>query len=214
MSTVDSRWALGHVSLFGIVGGEPKVAGRTWLWSLVHRGYVPLPVSLPLHPLNPLSDGPRPPLGVWSGDSPGGHCDSGIAESGEGEGGLARAVLPTAGSVAAILCLPSVRPPSSAQARPWRREVPASTRCDAPGRRRRARGSSPLGWPCGGRGRLRPHFSAFPNCGRREGAGRAAESVRLRSSRGVSGRCGCCGLGPGKDRVGSRVLILSARDLS
>lgn len=133
------------------------------------------------------------------------------------EGNLARAALyppPPAGSPAAILWLPSVLPPPSAQAWPWRREIPSSTRCDAPGRRRRAHGPSSLGWPCGGRGRLRPHFSAFPNCGRWEGARRAGESVRLRSSRGGSGRCGCCVLGPGKDRVGSRVLILSARDLA
>lgn len=39
-----------------------------------------------------------------------------------------------------------------------------------------ALGPSPLGWPCGGRGRLHPHFSAFPNCGRWEGARRAGES--------------------------------------
>lgn len=110
-------------------------------------------------------------------------------------------------------CL-SARPPPSAQARPWRREIPASTCCDAPGRRRRSRGPSPLGWPCGGRRRPRPHFSAFPNCGRREGARRAGASVRLRTSRGGGGRCGGCVLGPGKDRVGSRVLILSARDLA
>lgn len=155
-------------------------------------------------------------LGVWFGISVGGNGDSETVESGEGvgEGSLARAALPTAGSAAAILWLSSVRLPPSAQARRWRREIPASILCDAPGRRRRTRGPSPLGWPCGGRGRLRPHFSAFPNCGRWEGARRAGESVRLRSSRGGSGRCGCCVLGPGKDRVGSRVLILSARDLA
>lgn len=96
---------------------------------------------------------------------------------GQGVGSLARTALPTAGSPAAILWLLSARPPPSAQARSWRREVPASTRCDAPGRRRRVRGPSSLGWPCGGRGRLRPHFSAFPNCGRWEGARRAGESV-------------------------------------
>ena len=138
----------------------------------------------------------------WGGSGGGGRMDFGT-------GGP-----PHRGSAAAILWLSSVRLPPCAQARPWRREIPASIRCDAPERRRRTRGLSPLGWPCGGRGPLRPHFSAFPNCGRWEGARRAGESVRLRSSRGGSGRCGCCVLGPGKDRVESRVLILSARDLA
>lgn len=156
-------------------------------------------------------------LGVWFGFSEGGYGDSGIVESGEGERrefGTRGSPPHPAGYPAAILWQPSVLPPPSAQARPWHCEIPSSTRCDAPGRRRRALGPSSLGWPCGGRGRLRPHFSAFPNCGRWEGARRAGESVRLRSSRGGSGRCGCCVLGPGKDRVGSRVLILSARDLA
>lgn len=154
--------------------------------------------------------------GVWFGVSVGGHggSEQGSRGRGRGRGDLGMGGPSHRGSAAAILWLPSVRLPPCAQARPWRRETPASPRCDAPERRRRARGLWPLGWPCGGRGLPRPHFSAFPNCGRWEGARRAGESVRLRSSRGGSGRCGCCVLGPGKDRVESRVLILSARDLA
>lgn len=190
--------------------------GRSWLWSFLHGVVCP---SLPPYLFTtrtPPSIGPRPLLGVWLGLSAGGHSDSGTVES---WGGGGRRAFGTRGSPHRCLrrrhfVAAGVRPLPSGQARRWRREIPASTRCDAPGRRRRARGPSPLGWPCGGRGRLRPHFSAFPNCGRWEGARRAGERVRLRSSRGGSGRCGCCGLGPGKDRVGSRVLILSARDLA
>lgn len=180
------------------------------------QGSMLLPASLPLYFPNPPSLGGDLCSGVWLGFSAGGHNDSGTMESWEGVGGgrLARAALPHRCLRRRHFVAAGVRPPPFAQARRWRRENPASTRCDAPGRRRRARGPSPLGWPCGGRGRLRPHFSAFPNCGRWEGARRARERVRLRSSRGGSGRCGCCGLGPGKDRVGSRVLILSARDLA
>lgn len=187
--------------------------GRSWAGSFLQRGRAPLPAFL-FHCLNPGSSGPRPLLGVWSGLSQGGYSDPERwgRERGRERGAWHAWFPPTAGSVAAILWLLRGHPPPSAQARRWRREVPASTRCDAPGRRRRACSPSSLGWPCGGRGRLRPHFSAFPNCGRWEGARRAGDSVRLRSSRGGSGRCGCCGLGPGKDRVGSRVLILSARD--
>lgn len=218
MSAVYSRWALGHVSLWVSFEGEPKVEGRSWFWWLIHRGSVPLPVSLPLHYRTPPSIGPRPLLGVRSGPSAGGHMTPELWSPGRGEGEGRRA-FGTRGCPHRWLrrrhfVAASVRSPPSAQARRWRREIPASTLCDVPGRRRRARGQSPLGWPCEGRGRLRPHFSAFPNCGRWEGARRAGERVRLRSSRGGSGRCGCCGLGPGKDRVGSRVLILSARDLA
>lgn len=177
------------------------------------RGRVPLPASL-FHCPNPARSGPIPLFGVWPGLSEGGYNDPGTVGSGQGrDQGAWHARLPTAGSEAAILRLFRGRPPPSAQARRWRREIRLPPAVTLPGGGD-ARGPSSLGWPCGGRGRLRPHFSAFPNCGRWEGARRARESVRLRSSGGGSGRCGCCGLGPGKDRVGSRVLILSARDLA
>ena len=184
--------------------------GRSWAGSFSQRGRAPLPAFL-FHCLNPGSSGPRPLLGVWAGLSRGGYSDP---ERWGRESGRERGVWHARFSPP-----PAPRPPfcgcSAATRRRLRRRgggvarfrlPPAVT---LPGR---ACSQSPLGWPCGGRGRLRPHFSAFPNCGRWEGARRAGDSVRLRSSRGGSGRCGCCGLGPGNDRVGSRVLILSARD--
>lgn len=190
--------------------------GRSWSRSFSHRGVGCPSLPLCLFTPNPPSGGPRPLLGVRVGLPAGGHRDSGTAGAGtgEGKGSSARAALPPPAPPP-----PFCSCPASARRRVRRRgrgvaRFRLPPRCDAPGRRRRARGPSPLGWPGGGRGRLRPHFSAFPNCGRWEGARRAGESVRLRSSGGGSGRCGCCGLGPGKDRVGSRVLILSARDLA
>lgn len=70
--------------------------------------------------------------------------------------------------------------------------------CDAPGRGRCARGWRPLGWARGGRGRLRPRFSAFPNCGRWEGAGEPGTRCGCAVPRGGSGRCGAYGLELGR----------------
>lgn len=86
MSAVYSRWALGHVSLWVSFEGEPKVEGRSWFWWLLHRGSVPLPVSLPLHYPNP----PEYRAETFARGAVRAFCgrahDSGTVESGEGGG--------------------------------------------------------------------------------------------------------------------------------
>lgn len=46
MSAVDSRWALGHVSLLAYCLRGTEVEGRSLLGSFLHSGCAPLPASL------------------------------------------------------------------------------------------------------------------------------------------------------------------------
>lgn len=133
--------------------------------------------SFPILRPNPLSSGRRDLLGVWFGLSAGGTVTPERWSRGRGrEKGVWHARLS-----------PRLAPPppfcgclASARGRLRRRgrgvarlRLPPAVTLLGGGE---ALGPSPLGWPCGGRGRLHPHFSAFPNCGRWEGARRAGES--------------------------------------
>lgn len=100
------------------------------------------------------------------------------------------------------------RPSPTAQARLWRREIPA---CDARGGRGACAADCDWTGPGGGRGRLLPHFSAFPNCGRWEGAGSRPRSATAQSREVASGRCGRprCGTWGGRGSFGEWSLHLN-----